>query len=257
MVPRTRIIAAVLTAVIAAVLLTACGDDDASGTATAADVEGIPWVLASGAGHGAGTPAPTATFEGGRVTGTTGCNRYTGTYTIDGGRMTIDPGATTMKACPPPADEVERAYLAALGRVSGWRAEGDALVLLADGAPALRFDAASPEGSWTVTSLNTGDALTSPIPGTEITATFAADGTLSGSAGCCNTYSATYTTAGGGITISPPASTQKLCPEPKGVSEQETAYLTALPDAARFQLGEHGLELLRADGTFVATYAPR
>jgi heat shock protein HslJ len=253
---RSRILAAIAVALLAPLLLTACGEDDAAAGTGPAAVEGIPWVLASGAGHGAGTPAPTATFEGGRVTGTTGCNRYTGTYAIDGGRMTIDPGATTLKACPPPAGEVERAYLAALGRVSGWRAEGDALVLLADGAPTLRFDAASPEGSWTVTSLNTGDALTSPIPGTELTATFAADGTLAGSAGC-NGYSATYTTADGGITISPPASTQKLCAEPEGVSEQETAYLTVLPEAARFQLGEHGLELLRADGTFVATYEAR
>jgi heat shock protein HslJ len=129
-------------------------------------------------------------------------------------------------------------------------------VLLAGGAPTLRYSAASPEGSWTVTSFNTGDAVSSPIPGTELTADFAADGTLSGSAGC-NSYSATYTTTDGGITITPPASTQKFCADPEGVSEQETAYLTVLPEAARFQLGEHGLELLRADGTIVATYAPR
>lgn len=253
---RARILAAVLTALLASVLVTACADDDASGAQQAAAIEGVPWVLASGAGVEPGGPAPTATFQDGRITGTTGCNRYAGTYAIDGGRMTIEPGATTMKACPPPAGEVEQAYLAALGRVSGWRAEDDELVLIAEGAPALRFTAASPEGSWTVTSFNDGHAVTSPIPGTKLTATFAADGTLSGSAGC-NGYSATYTTTGGDITISPPAATQKLCAEPEGVSDQEAAYLTVLPEATRFQLGEHGLELLRADGTFVATYEAR
>jgi heat shock protein HslJ len=251
---RVRILAAVFTALFAAVLLTACGDDGVP--ATAADVEGVPWVLESGAGLESGGPAPTATFANGTITGTTGCNRYRGTYTIEGGRLTIETGATTLKACPPPADEVEQAYLAALGRVSGWRVEGDELVLLADGAPVLRFRAASPVGTWTVTSLNTGDAVTSPIPGTELTADFAEDGSLSGSAGC-NRYTAQYVATGDVLEISPPASTQKFCAEPEGVSEQETAYLTVLPEAARFQLGEHGLELLRDDGTIVATYAPR
>ena len=159
-------------------------------------------------------------------------------------------------ACPPPAEEVERAYLAALERVSGWRVDGEDLVLVADAAPALRFRAASPVGSWTVTSLVNGDALTSPIPGSELTATFAEDGTLSGSAGC-NSYTAQYVTTGGILEISPPASTRKLCEEPQGVMEQEAAYLAALPETARAQLGEHGLELLRADGTFVATYEAR
>jgi heat shock protein HslJ len=251
---RVRILTAVAAALLASLAVAACGDDEAAGTQPA-DIEGVPWVLEHGAGiqDGAGA-APTATFDGGTVSGTTGCNRFTGTYVIEGGRMSIAPGATTRKACEPPADAVERAYLAALGRVDGWRAEGDVLTLLADGSPSLRFRAASPEGSWTVTSLVMGDALTSPIAGTEITAAFAPDGTLSGSGGC-NRYTTTYTTADGGIRIAPPAATQKLCVEPEGVSEQEAAYLAALPGAARFQIGEHGLELLRADGTFVATYA--
>jgi heat shock protein HslJ len=107
-----------------------------------------------------------------------------------------------------------------------------------------------------VTSLVNGDALTSPIPGSELTATFAEDGTLSGSAGC-NSYTAQYVTTSGILEISPPASTRKFCEEPEGVMEQEAAYLAALPETARAQLGEHGLELIRTDGTFVATYEAR
>lgn len=253
---RARILAAVLTALLAPVLVSACADDDASGSQQAEAIEGVPWVLRSGAGVEAGGPAPTATFADGRMTGTTGCNRYTATYTVEGGRLTIEAGPMTLKACPPPADEVERAYLATLGRVGGWRVNDDELVLLADGAPALRFRAASPVGSWTVTSLIHGDALTSPIPGTELTATFAEDGTLSGSAGC-NRYTASYVAVQGTLEISPPASTRKFCEQPEGVMDQEASYLAALPETARYQLGEHGLELLRADGTFVATYARR
>ena len=97
-------------------------------------------------------------------------------------------------ACPPPADAVERAYVDALERVAGWRSDGAELVLLdEDGAELLRYAAASPVGDWEATAFQTGTALASPLPGTEITATFADDGTLTGSAGC-NSYTTTYTT---------------------------------------------------------------
>jgi hypothetical protein len=45
-------------------------------------------------------------------------------------------------ACIPPADEVERAYLDAPGRVAGWRTDDSDLVLV-DGDPAelLRYRA--------------------------------------------------------------------------------------------------------------------
>jgi heat shock protein HslJ len=247
-----RMIAA-LGALLAALALTACSGDDEATASDSAAVEGVPWVLASGID--AGAPAPSASFADGTMSGSTGCNRYTAPYEVDGGSLRIGRVATTGMACPPPADAVEREFLAALERVTGWRADDGELALLGDGAPALRFRAATPAGSWTVTSLIHGDALASPVPGTSITATFADDGTVSGSAGC-NRYTATYTTTGHGIAVTAPASTRMACPEPEGVMEQEASYLAGLPEAARFRVEGRALELLRADGTFVATFAP-
>ena len=63
--------------------------------------------------------------------------------------------------------------------------------------------------------------------GTEITATFTADGKLTGSAGC-NTYTSTYQADAGTISIAEPVTTRMSCPEPKGVMEQEQAFLSAL-----------------------------
>ena len=121
-------------------------------------------------------------------------------------------------------DEFERAYLDALGQVATWELDGEELVLSdADGGELLRFEVASITGSWTVTGVNTGDAIVSPIVGTELTAVFADDGSLTGSAGC-NTYTTTYTADAGDIQIEPAASTKKFCSEPEGVMEQETAY---------------------------------
>jgi heat shock protein HslJ len=108
---------------------------------------GVPWVLAGGldvAGWEA-TP-PTVTFADERVSGSTGCNRYTGSYAVDGDSLEIGTIASTRMACPPPADAVERAYLDALGRVTGWRSDGEALVLLSEEAELVRFAPAAAPG---------------------------------------------------------------------------------------------------------------
>jgi heat shock protein HslJ len=148
-----------------------------------------------------------------------------------------------------------RAYVAALDRVAGWRSDGADIVLLdEDDSELLRFGAATPVGEWVATAIQTGTALASPLPGTEITATFSADGSLSGSVGC-NTYRTSYTTDRGGIEIATPAATKKACASPDGVREQEAAYLASLPTAARYRLDGGSLALLSADGTYVASYS--
>jgi heat shock protein HslJ len=239
-----------------------CGGDEGSSGTTVGGAEpasffGVPWTLVSGLDvEGVEASPPSAAFENGVVGGSTGCNHYGGPVTIDGDSMKIGMIAATQIACPPPADSVERAYLAALGRVDGWRMDGPALVLVnGDGDELLRFEAASPVGDWEATSIQTGDALASPLPGTTITATFANDGTLSGSAGC-NSYTTSYTLDGGKIEIDPPAVTKKACAAPDGVMEQEAAYLSALPSATQFRVDGGALALLAADGTYVASYVP-
>ena len=66
-----------------------------------------------------GTSA-TATFAGGTVSGNAGCNTYNGSFTVDGGAIDIGPLATTKMACPPPASDIEAAYLPALDAVGSW-----------------------------------------------------------------------------------------------------------------------------------------
>jgi heat shock protein HslJ len=82
---------------------------------------------------------------------------------------------------------------------------------------------------------------------------FGEDRTLSGTAGC-NTYTATYETDRGTITIGAPAATKKACVAPPGVMEQEQAYLAALPRAASYRVEGSTLSLLTAEDTHVATY---
>ena len=197
---------------------------------------------------------PSAYFEDGTVGGSTGCNQYTASYTVDGDTLEIGQAVMTMIACPPPADAIERAYIAAFEQVTGWSLDGEELVLADDeDAELLRFEAGTPVGSWEATAFLSGDAVVTPIAGTELTATYGEDDALTGSAGC-NRFTGSYSTDGGTIEIGELATTRKLCPEPAGVMEQETAYLAALQSAASFRVNGSALLLLSPDGTNVASF---
>jgi heat shock protein HslJ len=93
------------------------------------------------------------------------------------------------------------------------------------------------------------------LPGSEITATFAA-GRITGNGGC-NTYGAGYSLAGAGgtaIAIEPPVSTRVFCADPPGVTEQESAYFAALSTASAYRIEGDSLMLAAADGARVATF---
>ena len=65
----------------------------------------------------------TADFADGRVSGSAGCNNYSGTLTPNGDFFTVTGIATTRKLCSEPAGimEQEQAYLAGLGAITGYQ----------------------------------------------------------------------------------------------------------------------------------------
>ncbi len=251
----TRLILTWAALVAATLGLAACGDDD--GAAAGASLPSSPWLLVSGIDvPGWEQFAPSATFANGTASGQMGCNRFTTTFKAGGESLELGKIATTMKACGGTEGQVDDAFLAKLEQVKSWSLDGEELVLSdGDGKELLRFRTPSPVGKWTVTSLLHGDAVTSPIAGTEITATFTDDGKLTGSAGC-NTYTSTYTSDAGNITIAPPVTTRMFCAEPEGVMEQEHAFIAALALTRHYRVESPGLSLLTAQGTFTATLAP-
>jgi putative lipoprotein len=73
----------------------------------------------------------------GRAVGSGGCNRFTGSYTIDGAALSFGPVASTRMACPPAVMDQEGKFFAALGDARGWRvddATGKLILLDAGGA---------------------------------------------------------------------------------------------------------------------------
>lgn len=81
--------------------------------------------------------APTVRFDAsGTVSGTAGCNRYTGQYTLDGEELAVSPLASTRMMCAEDVMEQEMAYLAALPWVAGANViEGELVLTDLDGAP--------------------------------------------------------------------------------------------------------------------------
>ena len=72
----------------------------------------------------------TLKFDGSNVTGSTGCNRFTGSFEFSGNTVTLSPLATTRRACAPAVMDLEQKFLNALsGPVSVSKDDTGALIL--------------------------------------------------------------------------------------------------------------------------------
>ena len=213
----------------------------------------------------------TAIFDDeGTMSGSAGCNNYSTAYEVSGDRLTVGPVASTMMMCPGPDGimDQESAYLAALQSAATYQIEGNQLTILnAQGGRVLSYVVREPTPlvgtQWKVTGYNNGKGgVVSVVIGTELTATFGEDGSLTGSAGC-NNYAAAYElddAAGsteGAISIGPAASTRMFCAEPEGTMEQEAQYLVALEMASTYRIEGDRLQLRDENGSLVADYIVR
>ena len=93
-------------------------ETEVEGSLSGNDLEGVEWVLVSlGEGEDAPSePEVTLVFDGERVAGHSGCNRYMGGVTFGDGvsDLQFGPLAGTMMACPSDLMDLERRYLKAL-----------------------------------------------------------------------------------------------------------------------------------------------
>lgn len=91
----------------------------------------------------AGSPVPdgvTVTMEfgaDGRVSGRSGCNRYTGSFTQAGETLELSQLAGTRMACPPLQMDVEQRFFTAVGQVTGLRLSDSRELVLSGSAGTL------------------------------------------------------------------------------------------------------------------------
>lgn len=200
---------------------------------------------------------PQISFSGdGRISGTTGCNQFFGTYTQTGSRVAFSGVGMTKMAC---LDDGIMAQEIAFGAILSGEAEASidahgnltirgekgvaftARPLAAeqpDGDPAVLTGAA-----WRVEDLNRGGI----IDNSNLTLTFGEDGTVTGSTHC-NSLSGGYTATATTITFTPIRTTLRACLS-DSLGEQEARFVEALRGDMQWRETPDGaIELTREFG---------
>jgi heat shock protein HslJ len=172
--------------------------------------------------------------EEGIISGSAGCNNYTGIYQVDGENIQIELGPLTMMFCDQPEGvmDQEEAYLQALDSATGFQIVGDVMIMLDEsGQEVLRFKASDLVGyvwMW-IEFLENNDTITRPdMPG-NYTLEFLPDGVLNVQADCNNAMG-TYTVNGNQLDMEIQATTLAACP-PESLSDE---YLQLLNDAVAY-----------------------
>ncbi len=117
-----------------AVAVTVVAETPAERVPEAAELVGA-WVLEDLGGSGVVDMVQTTIeFDGeGRVFGSGGCNRFTGSYEFEGGELEIGPLAGTKMMCPEAVMDQEDRFLQALGEVERVAANEPFLLIYFEG----------------------------------------------------------------------------------------------------------------------------
>jgi heat shock protein HslJ len=223
------------------------------GMETLPSLDGTHWVLENLAGRTLvdGT-RPTLQFAGDRLSGSDGCNRFSGRYAVAKQAFkVVQPLASTQMACPAAIGDQAKAFVDALTMAGSYQViEGRLQLIAASGTPLATFMPQSTElgnTSWRVTGINNGrEAVVSVVAGVAVTVQFGSDGQASGWAGC-NRWTASYTVERSSLKFGPPAVTRKMCAEP-GVMAQEQDFLNAMATVSEVRMEGERLELRTARG---------
>jgi heat shock protein HslJ len=229
--------------------------------------EGTGWTLTGYLYNGTVVPAipgTTITMDfgtEGKISGSAGCNHYFASCEVKGTGITIgQAGSTEMYCSAPGIMDQEITYLTLLVRSKTISIEGEHLTLSGEqGAPILTFAKTVPpkqqplvDTTWTLESFHTGDAVSSVLAGTKITAVFNKEGSITGSAGC-NQYFASYNVTGTSLQVSQAGSTKMACGAP-GVMQQENSYLSLISQAKTFTIKGDHLTLADAKGAAMLSF---
>jgi putative lipoprotein len=119
---------------ISALLLAACNSSE-----NKTDLSGITWQLVSyGSASGptpavAGVETSLAFGKDGQVSGSMGCNQFSGSYSLKDGKITFGALAATLMACPDPQMNQENAAFKIMSGTVSYEVNGNSLTLMAAG----------------------------------------------------------------------------------------------------------------------------
>lgn len=182
------------------------------------------------------------------------CNTGSGDYTVDGSRLSLGPGVSTLMACPEGSQDFQFQQIA--NATSYFFLDGDLYVDLSmdSGTMQLRPQPPSLTGTtWHWVQTITPDETTSAADPARYTIVFNEDGSYLVAADC-NSGSGRYVVNGGRITLGLPVLTLMACPE----GSQDRLFLEQLDGDAVFffQGGDLYLDDAAGGGTMRFSPAP-
>ncbi|MEO8247411.1 MAG: META domain-containing protein [Chloroflexota bacterium] len=205
------------------------------------------WRLASGTWQGdtieLRDDAPISlTVNGATAGGRSACNSYFAEVARDGGGARFTGIGGTEMGCDGPVMALETAYLSALGAVTRWQRDGDRLRLSGPGVeltyamvvpPA---DAALVGTRWQLETIESSGSASNAIDFEGVSMTFAADGTVSGTAGC-TTWNGRWREEGGRVVATDILVAANSCAPPDPASSAEGVVMSIVKDgfAARIE----------------------
>lgn len=206
----------------------------------------------------AGSEPQISFTQDGQINGTTGCNRFFGSYTQEGNALAFSGVGMTKMACMEEGIMgQEIAFGAILSGETQAKIDGfgnlvirgqdgvsfSARPLSAAGDTAESDPAVLVGEAWQVEDINRGGI----IDNTVLALNFSEDGSVSGTTGC-NNLAGTYSAAGTAIIFSPLAMTRRACLAP-ALNDQEMKFTAALQGEMAWRLTADGaLELTREGG---------
>lgn len=244
--PLTRLFSTALALLLGPVALAQSGSGQiADGTWTLRELRDP-----TGTVHFGGLEAPTlrllgtgiSTAEGTQVSGFAGCNTFKTTAAFTVQTLKLRPIATTRRACPEAQMALEQRYLQVLAKSRVFVRQGAMLTLTTGKAQAIFV-----YGSEASRRLVATWRLVGPLGDMPLTATFAADGHITGFGGC-NTFMGQYNIDDQELSVGPLASTRRACATPE-LQAQEQRFLKDLEQVTRLEVSGAQLTLVTREGT--------
>lgn len=247
-----------MTALVAGLLLSACGEDVGRAADGGVDLTGS-WHLVSGRDADGSFDltgrSVTLVVEGDTASGTSACNHYSGDLEAEGDSVRVSGIGGTEMACESAVMDLERRYLDALGVVARAERSGDTLTLSGPGRR-LDFELDPPvqdapliDTTWVLESIVDGDVVSSALPGSELR--LSDNGTLEGLTGC-GTMTGRFEVAADAVAVT------GLATEPGGAGpcpadeqEQHDLVVAVLRDGFTAQVEGDRLRLRSGQGSGV------
>lgn len=197
----------------------------------------------------------TIQFDGENLSGSSGCNSYSGAYSANAGTLSFSgPGfISTMMACEETVMQQEFAYLQQLATATGYTLNGDQLTIL---TPTGDMTFAIPESitlenvEWRLNGITQGEAVVMMAIDENISLTLS-DGQANGNAGC-NNFFGNYELGDETLSFGPLGATRMLCEDE--INAREIEFFSAIEKTTAYRIERSTLHLLDAEGNTLMSF---